>query len=123
MLVYGEFVKRGVIHTTNFWLQGSVTQLVCDLQLWNMVAELSYHCTCKTKSFNLIVCWHMKLRLFKVTNGMHVHKIPFHQSGHILVEPPYNFSIVLSSHIMYCWPTFHNYYLYSGKTGYNYQST
>ena len=52
---------------------------------WDLLAELSYHCTYMTENFSLIAHLYMKLYFFKDTN----HKIgcmdktPFCKSGHI----------------------------------------
>ena len=48
------FAKRGLIHASNFQIQGAITQLVVYLQLWNFVGRLCYHWTKVTANFNLI---------------------------------------------------------------------
>ena len=70
-LVYMWLVlRKGVLYTNPIlWFQGHGTQLVFDLQLWNLVEGFSYHCTNVTENFGLIAHSKRKLCLFKVAKS------------------------------------------------------
>ena len=56
------------IHFSKFKVM-YVTQLVLDLQLWNLLARLSDYCSNRTENVGLIAYLQMKLCLFKVTKS------------------------------------------------------
>ena len=60
-----QIYKKGLIYTHIQFF--NVNQLVFDLQLWNLVAGRSYHCTYRIENFWLIAHLYMKVCFFKVT--------------------------------------------------------
>ena len=65
-LYVSRFAKWVLYTHSNFQRQGCVTQLVLVPRLWNVVAELSYHCTYVREKVAVIGYSQMELCLFKV---------------------------------------------------------
>ena len=58
--------EKGLIHASNSSNLRMCNSASIGPTLWNLVAELSYHYTNKTKNFILIACLEIKLCLVKV---------------------------------------------------------